>query len=109
VLEIRPKENVVVVGPEQALVISELSGGKFSWCGKAPANSSDWFDAEVQVRAHGESHPCKVKVSENQMVIRPNSPIRGVSPGQTAVIYLGSRVLGQTTIDKTISAVMEQV
>jgi tRNA-uridine 2-sulfurtransferase len=109
VLEIRPKENVVVVGPEQALVISELSGGKFSWCGKAPAQVSDWFDAEVQVRAHGESHPCKVMVSEGQMVIRPTSPIRGISPGQTAVIYLGSRVLGQTTIDKTVSAAMEQV
>jgi tRNA-specific 2-thiouridylase len=48
-------------------------------------------------------------VSENQMVIRPISPFRGISPGQTAVIYLGSRVLGQTTIDKTISSVMEQV
>jgi tRNA-uridine 2-sulfurtransferase len=109
VLEIRPKENVVVVGPEEALIISELSGQKFSWCGKAPANISDWFDAEVQVRAHGESHPCKVRVTENQMVIRPITPFRGISPGQTAVIYLGSRVLGQTTIDKTVSAVMEQV
>ena len=109
VLEIRPKENVVVVGPEQALTISELSGKKYSWCGKAPSNASNWFDAEVQVRAHGESHPCKVSVSENQMTIRPNTPIRGISPGQTAVIYLGSRVLGQTTVDKTVSAVMEQV
>jgi tRNA-uridine 2-sulfurtransferase len=109
VLEIRPKENTVVVGPEQALTISELSGAKYSWCGKAPANVSDWFDAEVQVRAHGESHRCLVQVKDNQMVIRPNSPIRGVSAGQTAVIYLGSRVLGQTTIDKTVSAVMEQV
>jgi tRNA-specific 2-thiouridylase len=109
VLEIRPKENVVVVGPEQALTISELSGSKFSWCGKAPKNVVDWLDAEVQVRAHGESHPCKLRVIDNQMVIRLNQPIRGVSPGQTAVVYLGTRVLGQTTIDKTVSAVMEQV
>lgn len=109
VLEIRPKENIVVVGPEQALTISELSGNKFSWCGKAPVHASDWFDAEVQVRAHGESHPCKIRVSDNQMTIRPNMPIRGISPGQTAVIYQGSRVLGQTTIDRTVSAVMERV
>jgi tRNA-specific 2-thiouridylase len=109
VLEIRPKENVVVVGPEEALTISELSGEKFSWCGKAPKNVVDWFDAEVQVRAHGESHPCKLRVIDGQMVIRPNQPIRGISPGQTAVVYLGARVLGQATIDKTVSAVMEQV
>jgi len=29
----------------------------------------------------------------------------GVAPGQTAVVYLGSRVLGQFTIDRTVSAV----
>jgi tRNA-specific 2-thiouridylase len=109
VLSIRPKDNVVVVGPDEALLISELSGSKYSWCGEAPSNTTDWFEAEVQVRAHGLSHPCRVKVAENQMVIALAEPIRGVSPGQTAVIYLGSRVLGQATIDKTVSAVMEQV
>jgi tRNA-specific 2-thiouridylase len=109
VLSIRPKDNVVVVGPDEALLISELSGSKFSWCGEAPSNTTDWFDAEVQVRAHGLSHPCRVRVAENQMVIALAEPIRGVSPGQTAVIYLGSRVLGQATIDKTVSAMMEQV
>jgi tRNA-specific 2-thiouridylase len=109
VLEIRPKENVVVVGPEAALTISELSGSKFSWCGKEPKQTAELFDAEVQVRAHGESHPCKVQVADNQLVIKLLTPIRGVSPGQTAVIYLGSRVLGQTTIDKTVSEVLEQV
>lgn len=109
VLEIRPKENVVVVGPEAALAISELSGTKYSWCGKEPANATEWFDAEVQVRAHGESHPCKVKLQDRKLVVRPVEPIIGVAPGQTAVVYLGSRVLGQTTIDNTVSALLEQV
>jgi tRNA-specific 2-thiouridylase len=109
VLSIRPKDNVVVVGPDEALLITAIAGSKYSWCGEAPSNSTDWFDAEVQVRAHGESHPCKVRVADNQMIISLAEPIRGVSPGQTAVVYLGSRVLGQTTIDKTVSAVMEQV
>jgi tRNA-uridine 2-sulfurtransferase len=109
VLEIRPKENVVVVGPEKALAISELSGSKYSWCGKAPSAADQFFDAEVQVRAHGESHPCRVRVVDSRLEIRPIEPIIGVAPGQTAVVYLGSRVLGQTTIDRTVSAVMEQV
>ncbi|CAB4631555.1 unannotated protein [freshwater metagenome] len=109
VLEIRPKENVVVVGPQAALAIAELSGEKYSWCGKEPPNVADWFDAAVQVRAHGQSHACKVRLFENVLQIKPNEPIIGVSPGQTAVVYLGSRVLGQTTIDKTLSAVMEPV
>ncbi len=32
-------------------------------------------------------------------------PLMGVAPGQTAVLYVGSRVLGQATIDRTVSAV----
>ena len=63
----------------------------------------------MQVRAHGLSHPCRVKLAGDQLVISLIEPIRGVSPGQTAVVYLGSRVLGQVTIDRTVSAVMEQV
>jgi tRNA-specific 2-thiouridylase len=44
-------------------------------------------------------------VVDGEMVIRVKEPIIGVAPGQTAVVYLGTRVLGQTTIDRTVSAV----
>jgi tRNA-specific 2-thiouridylase len=37
--------------------------------------------------------------------IIPNEPLTGVAPGQTAVVYVGTRVLGQCTIDRTVSAV----
>jgi tRNA-uridine 2-sulfurtransferase len=33
-----------------------------------------------------------------------DAPLMGVAPGQTAVLYLGTRVLGQFTIDRTVSA-----
>jgi tRNA-specific 2-thiouridylase len=42
---------------------------------------------------------------DGELVITPRDPINGVSPGQSAVIYLGTRVLGQCTIDRTVSAV----
>jgi len=104
VLEIRPKTSEVVVGPEAALQISELSGSRYSWCGKAPENSGEFFDCEVQVRAHGDTVPAEAAVVGKQLVIRLKEPLYGVAPGQTAVIYLGTRVLGQTTIDSTKSA-----
>jgi tRNA-specific 2-thiouridylase len=34
-----------------------------------------------------------------QLVVRLTTPLRGVAPGQTVVLYQGSRVLGQATID----------
>jgi tRNA-specific 2-thiouridylase len=103
VLEIRPKTKEVVVGPEQALAISELAGSRFSWCGKEPENIGEFFDCEVQVRAHADSVPAKAAVIGQELVIRVDKPLFGVAPGQTAVIYLGTRVLGQTTIDRTLN------
>ena len=103
VLEIRPKTKEVVVGPEDALAISELAGSRYSWCGKEPENVGDFFDCEVQVRAHADSVSARAAVIGDELVIRVNQPLFGVAPGQTAVLYQGSRVLGQTTIDRTLS------
>jgi tRNA-specific 2-thiouridylase len=33
------------------------------------------------------------------LVVTLAEPLRGVAPGQTVVLYQGSRVLGQATID----------
>jgi tRNA-specific 2-thiouridylase len=108
VLSISPKTNTVVVGPQAALAISELAGGRFTWCGSAPADASEWFDANVQVRAHGESLPCLAAVVDGELVVRLLEPLMGVAPGQTAVLYVGTRVLGQATIDRTVSADINQ-
>jgi tRNA-specific 2-thiouridylase len=105
VLEIRPKTREVVVGPHDALAVNEIAGSKFTWCGAAPLNPTEWFDCEVQVRAHGDPMPATAAVVDDQLVVRIKEPIMGIAPGQTAVLYVGTRVLGQTTIDRTESAV----
>lgn len=105
VLAVDVISNRVVVGPQQALAVVELSGDKFTWCGKPKDNPETFFDAHVQVRAHGEQVPASVAVVDGALVMRLEEPILGVAPGQTAVVYLGTRVLAQTTIDRTVSAV----
>jgi tRNA-specific 2-thiouridylase len=59
----------------------------------------------VQIRAHADPVPAVAVLRDGELVIRPDVPLNGVSPGQTAVVYLGTRVLGQCTIDRTVSAV----
>jgi tRNA-specific 2-thiouridylase len=59
----------------------------------------------VQVRAHPDPVPALAVVTNGELVITPDVPLNGVSSGQTAVVYVGTRVLGQTTIDRTVSAV----
>jgi len=109
VLEVRPKENKVIVGPHSALAITALSGQRYSWCGAAPMDAVNWFDCQVQVRAHGEALDAKARLSvgadgDLQLEVSLKEPVFGVASGQTAVLYQGTRVLGQCTIDSTVSA-----
>jgi tRNA-specific 2-thiouridylase len=115
VLEIRPKSNEVVVGPREALAIGELAGRAFSWAGLDPVASGivdapdGAFACEVQVRAHADPVPATARIATDstgpELVITPHEPITGLAPGQTAVLYVGTRVLGQCTVDRTVSAV----
>jgi tRNA-uridine 2-sulfurtransferase len=103
VLEVRPVSNTVVVGPKEALATAEIAGERFTWTG-SPPDSGD-FLCSVQIRAHADPVPARAIVAEGRVTVRPESPLDGVAPGQTAVLYLGTRVLGQFTIDRTVSAV----
>ncbi|MFP3465087.1 tRNA 2-thiouridine(34) synthase MnmA [Leifsonia sp. SIMBA_070] len=105
VLEVRPKENQVVVGPREALDIAEIAGSRYTWAGLPPEHPETAFACEVQIRAHADPVPAVARVAGGELVVRPEVPLNGVAPGQTAVVYVGTRVLGQTTIDRTVSAV----
>ncbi|WP_441790464.1 tRNA 2-thiouridine(34) synthase MnmA [Leifsonia sp. YAF41] len=122
VLEVRPKTNEVIVGPREALDIAEIAGTKFTWAGLAPEHPEVAFDCEVQIRAHADPVPAVAQVVPStgsgqrsttettgvegtlELKITPTDPLNGVAPGQTAVVYVGTRVLGQCTIDRTVSA-----
>jgi len=105
VLEVRPVTNEVVVGPREALAIAELAGSRISWAGNPPEDATVPFECEVQVRAHGDPVPATAVVREGELVVTVSEPLSGVAPGQSAVLYVGTRVLGQCTIDRTVSAV----
>ena len=113
VLEIRPKTNEVVVGPEALLSIDVMEGIRPSWAGLPPREvaamaedvdgRSDEFPVTVQVRAHGDPAPARAwftrQDGQQRLCVRLDEPQRGVAPGQTMVLYQGARVLGQATID----------
>lgn len=82
-----------------------VAGSPFSWAGRAPVDPFTDFECHVQIRAHADPVPAVAVVRDGELVIRPRVPLNGVAPGQTAVVYLGTRVLGQCTISRTVSAV----
>lgn len=103
VLEVRPVTNTVVVGPKEALATAEIAGSRGSWAGTAPEVAS--FRCDVQIRAHADPVPARAELVDGDVVVTPDDPLDGVAPGQTAVLYDGTRVVGQFTIDRTRSAV----
>ena len=121
VLSIRPVSNQVVVGPKERLAISRIAGGRFSWAGEPGFDASERFACEVQIRAHAEPVPAFARLepileaerteqhrddATHEIVVDINlklaEPLLGVAPGQTAVLYIGTRVLGQFTIDRAV-------
>lgn len=103
VLEIRPVSNTVVVGPKEALATAEITGVRLSWAGRPPQSLD--FACHVQIRAHADPVAARASIVDGVITVVPDSPFDGVAPGQTAVLYDGTRVLGQFTIDRTVSAV----
>ena len=101
VLRIEPKSNTVVVGERDSLAIKKISGESAIWCG--PAAKSEKLRGFVQVRAHGEAHPCTYwsENSESDLVALLDEPIFGLATGQAMVIYEGDRVVGSATIAGT--------
>lgn len=121
VLSIRPVSNQVVVGPKERLAISRIAGGRYSWAGEPGFDIGQSFVCDVQIRAHAEPVPATarlVEIAESERTeqhraeatheivvdidLEHAEPLLGVAPGQTAVIYIGTRVLGQFTIDRAV-------
>ncbi|HWF81581.1 MAG TPA: tRNA 2-thiouridine(34) synthase MnmA [Streptosporangiaceae bacterium] len=96
VLDIEPVSGTVTVGPAAALDVDEITAVRPVWTG-CPAPEQP-IEAEVQLRAHGETYRASCWLEDHELRIRLHSPARGVARGQAAVLYDGPVVLGSATI-----------
>jgi tRNA-specific 2-thiouridylase len=95
VLDIEPVSGTVTVGPREELTVDHIEGIRPRWCGTVPGEP---LPATVQLRAHGDEHRAVVTVTGERVVIELLEPAQGIAPGQAAVVYDGSRVVGSCTI-----------
>jgi tRNA-specific 2-thiouridylase len=102
VLSIEPASGTVTVGPKDALRVAQISADRLRWCGRP--TDAGVFDAEVQVRAHGSVHPAEVRVMGAEVCATLHEPGTGVAPGQTMVLYDGTRVIAAATVTATTPA-----
>src|SRR3954447_3787259 len=105
VLDIEPVSGTVTVGPREALTVDRIVADRPRWCGAAPTS----YRGTVQLRAHGASHRAEVIVvaagsADERVEIELLDPAQGIAPGQAAVMYDGTRVVGSATIVSTSRA-----
>ena len=105
VLEVIPATREVVVGDESDLLAEGLSASGVNWLIDAPEFPQD---CHVKIRYRHAGCPATVStVSGDPTVasVRFQVPQTAVTPGQAAVFYSGSRVLGGGWIDRAITSI----
>jgi tRNA-specific 2-thiouridylase len=105
VVEVDAPRNRVLVGTADLLGVDVVRGSHLRWCGPAPSGE---VRVGAQVRAHGEEVPAVAGVDgagEGAAVtVQLRRRVRGVAPGQSVVLYDGTRVVGSATITGTARA-----
>ena len=94
VVRIEPEQARIVVGPRSALAVESMRVADWNWLGE------DQHEVSVKVRSLA---PAVAAVRESDCV-RFAGPEYGVAPGQAAVLYDGTRLLGGGWIAETFAA-----
>ncbi len=98
VLALDPVENAAVVGPDEALFVTDARAGRLSFvAGEPPATA---FDCSARVRYHAAEAPASVRIEGDRAFICFAEPQRAVTPGQAVVFYDGDRVIGGGILDR---------
>ena len=92
-VRIEPEAGRIVVGPRSALAVEAMRVAEWNWLGE------DQSEVSVKVRSLAPAVPA---IRDGEYV-RFAQPEFGVAPGQAAVLYDGSRLLGGGSIADTVA------
>lgn len=96
VLRLEPETRRVVVGPRESLARDRVVLRELNWLGPMPP--AEGLPVTVKLRSAQAPLPARIGVTDGGAdggaELRLETPAYGVSPGQAAVCYDGSRVLG---------------
>ena len=96
VIEIRPIDQAVIVGPKAELAKHEITVRDVNWLGSGNSIPAGGMRAMVRVRNTHEPVPGLIQAGSEpgQAKVSFDDPLFGVSPGQACVFYDGDQVLG---------------
>ena len=102
VVDIKAKDNSIVVGPQDSLNIKKLYLRNINLLSDEKVFEKNIF---IKVRSTGKLLKAKTQINKDTAIVNILQDEKGISPGQACVFYLkdeiGERVLGGGWIDKT--------
>ncbi len=101
VIELRPDNNEVIVGPKEALARDILTITDCNWLIKNTGNTS--MDVELKFRSVMKPTPATLHIHENSAELHLKTPQYGIASGQAAVCYINNHVIGGGWITGTSS------
>lgn len=102
VVAIQPEERAVVIGPREELLGHGVVARELNWLGAAPA-PGDRLLAQVRHRA-GAVAAEVLRVDDEELELALDEPVAAISPGQSLVLYQGTRVAGGGVIERAAGA-----
>lgn len=106
VLGIDAAANRVAIGPETELYAPGLTGQGLHWInpGERFRGTQGAVQATVRIRSRHAGATATIReTADGRCEVRFETPQRGIAPGQAAVFYRGSQVLGGCWIDTALA------
>ena len=98
VLQLRPADQTVVVGPRLELERTSLMASNVNWIAGAPP--TDTLRLMAQIRHRHQPAPATVdSLDAGRAAVEFDAPVMAIAPGQAVVFYDGDEVIGGGWID----------
>ena len=93
VLEKDLESNSLIVGPQNALGSDELFAGQVNWLDGSPPDQPLRLQVKVRYKAQ-DAWALVTPLEDNAALVKFESSVRDITPGQAAVFYQDERCLG---------------
>jgi tRNA-uridine 2-sulfurtransferase len=102
VVEIRPRDRAVVIGPREELLGRGVIVRSLNWLADAPPVGSR---VSIQIRHRAAPANAEiVRVDGGELELALDEPVAAITPGQSLVMYDGDLVLGGGLIERGMRA-----
>jgi tRNA-specific 2-thiouridylase len=97
VLRLNAEKNTIVLGDETELLTQAFFAEDAQFVDETEVFSA--ADLMVRVRYHSQPVPCRIeRLDDGRLLLRTETPVSAITPGQSAVLYIGSRLVGGVII-----------